>query len=920
MEKDLEDLLSQAFSSSEMSYMTSYSEEETDYKPLSSLEDDDAFEKLPALTEEDEEEEEPGSLSHNVKTDREQNWRNADITHNKGGEISTFSDDREVEGESGDEDIANNNPKQEEEEEEESDSGRCLSVHQWEDEWALSLVPNRKPLEEEGLGENIQNDSEDLPAFFDKPDEAAPEELNENAVADISSESEELEESEGKTDSSEEDQTEDLVGPQLSKEPLVMPHFEGDLNEFSEDWGGAGEGYAEYFPDLMGEEEDKGDTETEVNMGEDTCGVRNDEEMPDSSDESKEDVEESSEEDQGVCFDEERAIGEQEKQEVLDSCNSDDERALPLEDLGEERLEGQSNLDGVDSRDIEFISTDLTLGVPVEPFRIIVEEYEHPITTEDNREVSQVDVTEVDNYTNESIKQTEIIESSGEEPTLFLNIESSVIGSILDDEMQSATIKNQRDPCQFKEVEEEENQQHKLRDLAKDLNACDHTTDEEFKMVPGDIMRAVTQRSNPEASYQEGEAELEKVKSQESEVDENDQEKIRIFMANPSSIDNVPVRVAFSLHEHADADEELESRLNEAQNPKEIEYENCLTEDFTSKGSRMMLEPRYVGNLTFQPFTIMPPLEVSVENEPKERAYGLSLRGQDILEGNIVEDIQAGATDFNPMSLRSSDLDNLWKERKMDMVTPQVDMTSSEEEREIFLGSEQMTAYKLLKTEIYPDCKEEAQLFTTAQSFVSPWEGDREDTEEYQTVEVAQALKKEDLDEHRIEAFNRFYDSNSDDQDSTKLKESSNQFGKKHTVRFCLEKDPSLVHVAGNTDSSDSDSQSSSADVKETPHGHLVHRIKGEAERIRPSVEFEDDSDSEDFSERRAHLLHQSRAKEEELNGSSRDLKAQRRAQKSPSVLWTLLRISLVIALGVLIFWWTADQLDWASFEDLFNS
>ncbi|XP_048873354.1 uncharacterized protein LOC125745017 isoform X2 [Brienomyrus brachyistius] len=172
---------------------------------------------------------------------------------------------------------------------------------------------------------------------------------------------------------------------------------------------------------------------------------------------------------------------------------------------------------------------------------------------------------------------------------------------------------------------------------------------------------------------------------------------------------------------------------------------------------------------------------------------------------------------------------------------------------------------------------------------------------QYETYNVTDAQQHKFQNYNEEEEWNyeqdkerteEFYQNDNDDQDCDTRQRSRNS--KKHTVTFCLE--PNLQRDSG-SDLEDGDSTSS--DSMEDQH----------TSETRQFLDLEEDSD--DYRRRQTcALLQQSSATQRELLNLNRELKIHRQNDTISRMVKSFLKICLTTVVGILFFWWVADQLD----------
>ncbi|KAI1892162.1 hypothetical protein AGOR_G00130430 [Albula goreensis] len=174
-------------------------------------------------------------------------------------------------------------------------------------------------------------------------------------------------------------------------------------------------------------------------------------------------------------------------------------------------------------------------------------------------------------------------------------------------------------------------------------------------------------------------------------------------------------------------------------------------------------------------------------------------------------------------------------------------------------------------------------------------------------------------EQERIQAFYRYYNDDDEEENGTGAQ---GQSGRKLMVRFCLDPPPQQ-----DSDSSDTDADvvSSSSEGTDDLEPEVIHMGTGLEDLdsavtgmedlgpietrlfARTEVDEERDSNREKFS----LLLQQSQVTQSELTKLNAELRARRQRKTEPSMLRSAMKMCLVSVLGVIMFWWATDQLDW---------
>ncbi|KAJ8396993.1 hypothetical protein AAFF_G00010470 [Aldrovandia affinis] len=201
-----------------------------------------------------------------------------------------------------------------------------------------------------------------------------------------------------------------------------------------------------------------------------------------------------------------------------------------------------------------------------------------------------------------------------------------------------------------------------------------------------------------------------------------------------------------------------------------------------------------------------------------------------------------------------------------------------------------------------PDSQEEGatELFSSTQAYrnTGTEEGELGNMEEEEEEEEEE--RNWEQERERIQAFYRYYNDDKEE-DYVRGREDKGRSSRKHMVRFCLDSPP----VQRDSDSSDTDVVSSSSEGTEGLDTAVTSTV------TRRSVRIEEEGDGESHREKFTLLLKQSEVTQAELKKLNIELRALRQSNRVPSLLVSALKLSLVSVVGVMMFWWATDQLDW---------
>ncbi|XP_061115041.1 serine-aspartate repeat-containing protein I isoform X2 [Conger conger] len=174
----------------------------------------------------------------------------------------------------------------------------------------------------------------------------------------------------------------------------------------------------------------------------------------------------------------------------------------------------------------------------------------------------------------------------------------------------------------------------------------------------------------------------------------------------------------------------------------------------------------------------------------------------------------------------------------------------------------------------------------------------------------------------RIQAFYRYY--GDEEEDYGAQQEDQGPSSRKHTVRFCLptlplqrDSDSDMDTVSSSSEDSDSGGPGSVANAVRIAAASAVRIAVADATSSQATgagtwmpVRTED-GDCESHREKLSVFLQQTQVTQVELNKMSAELRAQHQRSRVPSVMKTVLKMSLLSVLGVIMFWWATDQLEW---------
>ncbi|KAG7471857.1 hypothetical protein MATL_G00102490 [Megalops atlanticus] len=229
----------------------------------------------------------------------------------------------------------------------------------------------------------------------------------------------------------------------------------------------------------------------------------------------------------------------------------------------------------------------------------------------------------------------------------------------------------------------------------------------------------------------------------------------------------------------------------------------------------------------------------------------------------------------------------------------------------------------------------------SASQFLSSTEAHRSPGTENEEGEFGNEEEDDDEEERnweqereRIEAFYRYYNNDPDEDDGAE-EEACGRSGRKHMVRFCLDSVLPTVPLQQDSDSSDMDVDSSSSEEREDSDtaetdavtgtvtgvvtGSVTGVVTGSVTGVvtgvvtkavtGPSVMLE--ADGATHREKLCLFLQEAQVTQAELKNLRTELRTKHWRDRIPRMLMSVVKLSLVSVLGVLMFWWATDQLDW---------
>ncbi|XP_036389461.1 dentin sialophosphoprotein-like [Megalops cyprinoides] len=209
-----------------------------------------------------------------------------------------------------------------------------------------------------------------------------------------------------------------------------------------------------------------------------------------------------------------------------------------------------------------------------------------------------------------------------------------------------------------------------------------------------------------------------------------------------------------------------------------------------------------------------------------------------------------------------------------------------------------------------------SQFLSSTEAHRSPGTGEGEfGNEEEDDGEEERNWEQE---RERIEAFYRYYNNDPDEDDGAE-EEACGRSGRKHMVRFCLDSVLPTVPLQQDSDSSDMDVVSSSSGEREDSDTAETDAVIGAVTGVvtgvvtkavtGPSARLEVDGAT--HREKLSLFLQEAQVTQAELKNLRTELRTKHRRDRISRMLMSVVKLSLVSMLGVLMFWWATDQLDW---------